>query len=184
MKNLMEMRNNAILNDPDRVTEFDPNMGVEQILVQPQIALKTEDGQLVGTVPAVIIPVKRGVQYVSEAAKKLKQKEDEVMKMFAEKNRKHKQGSENIRHYITKAQSGNEALEYFNKKEEEKKCELQEKERHKEERIIKKEEKNKQAEEQKKIQEQRKMEQAAKKLKIDLDRIRAKARKVQQMSKK
>ena len=39
-------------------------------------------------------------------------------------------------------------------------------------------------EEWKKIQEQRKMEQAAKKLKIDLDRIRAKARKVQQMSKK
>ena len=47
-----------------------------------------------------------------------------------------------------------------------------------------KEEKNKQAKEQKKIQEKQKMEQATKKLKIDLDRIRAKARKVQQMSKK
>ena len=103
VKNLTEMRNNAILNDPDRVTEFDPNTGVEQILVQPQIALKTKDGQLVGTVPAVMIPVKRGVQYVSEAAKKLKQKEDEVTKMLAEKNRKCKQGSENIRRYVTKA---------------------------------------------------------------------------------
>ena len=141
VKNLTEMRNNAILNDPDRVTEFDPNTGVEQILVQPQIALKTEDGQLVGTVPAVMIPVKRGAQYVSEAAKKLKQKEDEVTKMLAEKNRKHKQGSKNIRRYVTKAQSRNEALQYFNKKEEEKKRELQEKERCKEERIIKKEEK-------------------------------------------
>ena len=39
-----------------------------------------------------------------------------------------KQGSENIHHYVTKAQSGNEALEYFNKKEEEKNQELQEKE--------------------------------------------------------
>ena len=47
-----------------------------------------------------------------------------------------------------------------------------------------KEEKNKQAKEQQKIQEKRKVEQATKKLKINLDRIRAKARKVQQMSKK
>ena len=32
-----------------------------------------------------------------------------------------KQGNENIHCYVTKAQSGNEALDYFNKKEEEKK---------------------------------------------------------------
>ena len=126
--NMTERRNNAILNDPHRVTEVDPDTGAEQIIVQPQVAVKTEDGQVIATVPAVMIPVKRGMQYVSEAAKKLKKKEEEVTRMLAEKNRKWKQGSENIRHYVTKAQSGNEALEYFDKKEEDRKRELQEKE--------------------------------------------------------
>ena len=88
MRNLMEMRNNAILNDPDKVTEVDPDTGVEPILVQPQIAVKTEDGQVVGTVPAVMIPVKRAMQYMSEAMKKLKKKDEEVTQMLAEKNRK------------------------------------------------------------------------------------------------
>ena len=83
--NMTERRNNAILNDPHRVTEVDPDTGAEQIIVQPQVAVKTEDGQVIATVPAVMIPVKKGMQYVSEAAKKLKKKEEEVTRMLAEK---------------------------------------------------------------------------------------------------
>ena len=60
IRNRMELQNEAILTDPNRVTEVDPNTGMESICVQPHVALKTEDRQIVGTVPAVMIPVKRG----------------------------------------------------------------------------------------------------------------------------
>ena len=83
---------------------------------------------MIGTVLAIMIPVKQGAQYISEAAKKLKEKEAEVTRTPEEKNRKPKQGSENIRRYVSKAQLGNEALEYFVKKDEERKQQIQEKE--------------------------------------------------------
>ena len=108
-------------------------MGDEVLCVQLKVSLKTEDGTVIGTVPAIMIPVKRGGQYISKAAKKLKEKEAEVTRTLEEKNWKRKQGSENIRRYISKAQSGNEALEYFVKKDEERKRQIQEKEKRKEE---------------------------------------------------
>ena len=43
-------------------------------------------------------------QYISEAVKKLKEKEAKVTRALKEKNRKWKQGSENIRRYVSKAQ--------------------------------------------------------------------------------
>ena len=116
IKNLTEARNNKLMNDPDRVTEVNPRTGDELLCVQPRVSVKTEDGTEIASVPPVMIPVKRGPQYVSEAAKKLKEKEAEVTRTLEEKNRKRKQGSENIRRYVSKAQSGNEALEYFAKK--------------------------------------------------------------------
>ena len=119
IKNLTEARNNERINDPDRVTEVNPRTGDEVLCVQLKVSLKTEDGTVIGTVPTIMIPVKRGAQYISEAAKKLKEKEAEATRTLEEKNRK--QGSENIQRYILKAQSGNEALEYFTKKDEERK---------------------------------------------------------------
>ena len=74
IKNLTEARNNERINDPDRVTEVNPKMGDEVLCVQPKVSLKTEDGTVIGTVPAIMIPVKRGAQYISEAAKSLKRK--------------------------------------------------------------------------------------------------------------
>ena len=71
-------------------------MGDEVLCVQPKVSLKTEDGTVIGTVPAIMIPVKRGAQYISEAAKKLKEKEAEVTRTLEEMNQKQKQGSENI----------------------------------------------------------------------------------------
>ena len=121
IENLTKACNNRILNDPDKAMEVDKTTGEELVCIQPKVSLKTEDGTVIGTVPAVMILVKRGSQYVSEAAKKLKEKEDEVTKMLEEKGRKRKQGTENIRHYISEVQSGNEALDYFAKKDEERK---------------------------------------------------------------
>ena len=118
---LTKARNNRILNDPNKVREVDKTTGEELVCLQLKVLLKTEDGKVIGTVPAVMIPVKCGSQYVSEAAKKLKEKEDEVTKMLEEKGRKRKQGTENIRRYVSKAQSGNEALDSFAKKDEERK---------------------------------------------------------------
>ena len=103
-------------------------MGDKVLCVQPKVSLKTEDGTVIGTVPAIMIPDKRGAQYILEAAKKLKEKEAEVTRTLEEKNRKCKQGSENIRRYVLKTQSGNEVLEYFVKKDEERKQQIQEKE--------------------------------------------------------
>ena len=114
---------------------------------------------------------------MSEAAKKLKVKEVEVMQMLEEKNRKRKQGSENIRRYVMKAQSGNEALDYFAKKEEERKREIQEKERRKEQRLMKKEEKSKIAEQRKHTQMMKKLEKERSKLNLNLARITSKAKK-------
>ena len=139
------------------MTEVNPRMRDEVLCVQPKVSLKTEDGTVIGMVPAIMIPVKRGAQYISEAAEKLKEKEAEVTRTLEEKNRKWKQGSENIRRYVSKAQLGNEALEYFTKKDEERKRQIQEKERRKEERMAKKEEKSK-------LTKQRKQEQIKKKL--------------------
>ena len=139
----LKPENNERINDPDRVTEVNPRVGDEVLCVQPKVSLKTEDSTLIGTVPAIMIPVKWGAQYTSEAAKKLKEKEAEVTRTLEEKNRKRKQGSENIQRYVLKAQSGNEALEYFAKKDEECKRQIQEKEQRKEEWMAKKEEKSK-----------------------------------------
>ena len=128
IENLTKACNNRILNDPDKVTEVDKTTGEELVCIQPKVSLKTEDGTVIGTVPVVMIPVKHGSKYVSKAAKKLKEKEDEITKMLEEKGRKQKQGTENIRRYVSKAQSGNEALDYFAKKDEERKRQIQEKE--------------------------------------------------------
>ena len=115
------------------MTEINLTTGEESVCVQPKILLKTEDGMVVGTVTVVMLPVKRGSQCVSKAVKKLKEKEAEVMKILAEKGQRRNQGTENIRRCVSKAQSGNEALEYFVKKDEEWKRQIQEKERRKEE---------------------------------------------------
>ena len=181
IKNLTEARNNERINDPDRVTEVNPKTGDKVLCIQPKVSLKTEDGMVIGMVPAIMIPVKRGAQYISEAAKKLKEKEAEVTRTLEEKNRKRKQGSENIRRYVLKAQSGNEALEYFAKKDEERKRQMQEKERRKEERMAKKEEKSKLTEQRKQEQIKKKLERESKKLKLQLARITAKAKKGQKM---
>ena len=183
IRNLTEARNNERINDPDRVTEVNPRTGDEVLCVQPKVSLKTEDGTVIGTVPAIMIPVKRGAQYISEAAKKLKEKEAEVTRTLEEKNRKRKQGSENIRRYVSKAQSGNEVLEYFTKKDEERKRQIQEKERRKEEQMAKKEEKSKLTEQRKQEQIKKKLERESKKLKLELARITAKVKKGQKMMK-
>ena len=177
IRNLTEARNNEQINDPDRVTEVNPRTGDEVLCVQLKVSLKTEDGTVIGTVPAIMIPVKRGAQYISEAAKKLKEKEAEVTRTLEEKNRKQKQRSENIWRYVLKAQSGNEALEYFAKKDEERKWQIQEKEWRKEERMAKKEEKSKLTEQRKQEQIKKKLEWESKKLRLELARITAKAKK-------
>ena len=56
------------------MTEINLTTGEESVCVQPKILLKTEDGMVVGTVPVVMLPVKRGSQCVSEAVKKVKGK--------------------------------------------------------------------------------------------------------------
>ena len=58
IRNLTEAQNNERINDPDRVTEVNPRMGDEVLCVQPKVSLKTEDGTVIGTVPAIMIPVK------------------------------------------------------------------------------------------------------------------------------
>ena len=52
IENLTEACNNRILNDPDKVTEVDKTTGEELVCVQPKVSLKTEDGMVIGTVPA------------------------------------------------------------------------------------------------------------------------------------
>ena len=58
IKNLTEAQNNERINDPDRVTEVNPRTGDEVLCVQPKVSLKTEDGTVIGMVPAIMIPVK------------------------------------------------------------------------------------------------------------------------------
>ena len=74
IKNLTEAWNNERINDPDWVTEVNPKMGDEVLCVQPKVSLKTEDGTVIGTVPAIMIPVKQGPSISWRLQKSLKRK--------------------------------------------------------------------------------------------------------------
>ena len=133
--------------------------------------IKTEDGEIVGEVQPSMIPQKRGRDYVSEAVKKLKTKEEEVTKLVMEKKTKRKQGSENITRYVSNALSGNEALDWFQKKEEEAERAKVEKENCKIEREEKKKEREHKATERHLWQDKLKAEFESKRLKEELTRM-------------